>query len=129
MEIAVLVIPLIAVALMGAAVRAPLPHGFLPGLFALMVASISLGYVAAAHGWVGAGIEAAAGAVAATVALATTICVRDAQLTAIAGFGDAALLGGLHPSPPERWRAFEHDFWAYVSARGPSHRPAPGDDA
>jgi hypothetical protein len=121
MEIAVLVIPLLAAMLLGAALRGPLPHATLPALFGLMVASISLGYVGAAHGWAFAGAAAVIGAVAATVALAATICARDAQLTAFAGMGDAALLGGLHASPRERWRTFERDFWAYVAAHSPGH--------
>lgn len=127
MQIAVLVISLLAAALLGATLRGPLPHATLPALFVLMVASISLAYVAAAHGWVFAGVAAVSGAIAATIALTATICARDAQLTAFAGMGDAALLGGLHPSPRERWRKFEHDFWAYVAVHSPGHGASPGD--
>ena len=127
MEIALLVIPLLAAALLGAALRGPLPHATLPALFALIVASTSLGYVAAAHGWVLPGVAAAIGALAATIALTATICARDAQLTAFAGLGDAALLGGLHVSPRERWRTFERDFWVYVAAHSRGHGPQRDD--
>lgn len=122
-DIAGIAAPMLAAGLLGAGLRAPLPHAALPALFALMVTGASLGYVAAAHGQVFAGLAAALGAVAALAALALGICARDAGLAAVGGPNAALLLDGLASSPHERWRKFERDLWAYIAAHGPGHGP------
>lgn len=127
-DIVAIAVPLLAAALLALGLRASLPHAALPGLFALMVAGVSLGFVAAAHGQALAGVTAAAGAAVATGALAAAIVGRDAQLAAAGGIGDALLLDGLPSSPQARWRKFERDLWAYIAAHSPGHEP-PSDDA
>jgi len=135
-DIVAIAVPLLAAGLLGAGLRGPLPHAALPLLFALMVTSISLGYVAAAHGQAVAGGAAAAGALAAMLALAAAIFARDAQLaTAGAGIGAGAgalgethLLADLPRSAKARWRSFERDLWAYIAAHGPGHGSS-SDDA
>jgi len=126
-DIAAIAAPMLAAGLLGAGLRAPLPHVALPALFALMVAGVSLGYVAAAHGQAFAGAAAALGAVAALAALALGICARDAELAMAGGPNAALLLDGLPRSPHERWRRFERDLWAYIAAHGPGHRSAPDE--
>lgn len=126
-DIVAIAAPMLAAGLLGAGLRAPLPHAALPALFALMVTGVSLGYVAAAHGQVFAGLGAALAAVAALAALALAICARDAELAAVGGPNAALLLDGLPRSPHERWRKFEHDLWAYIAAHGPGHRSAADD--
>jgi hypothetical protein len=129
-DIVAIAVPLLAAGLLGAGLRGPLPHAALPLLFALMVTSISLAYVAAEHGRAVPGAAAAAGALAAMLALAAAICARDAQLTAAGagGIGEALLLAGLPSSPQARWHSFERDLWAYIAAHGPGHG-ASSDDA
>lgn len=122
MDIVMIAVPLIAVALLGAALRAPLPQTALPGLFALMVACVSLGYVAAAHGWRTVGALAVAGALAATASLALAVCAHEQRLAWQAALAGAAMPPSLSSSRRERWRRFERDFWAYVAAHSPGHR-------
>jgi hypothetical protein len=139
MDIALIVVPLVAVAMLGAALRAPLPHAMLPVLFLLMVASASLGYLSAAHGWRVIGAVAIVGAAAATVALAAAIWGRDAQLAAAAaGVEEWAAPVALPGSRRARWRHFERDFWAHVAHRrghaqdaagGPPADAEPGGEA
>lgn len=120
-DIVAIVAPLLAAGLLGAGLRGPLPHATLPVLFALMPASISLAYVAGAHGQALAGVAGVAGALVAMVALATAVCAQDAQLAAAGAGGDALLLAGLPRSRQARWRRFERDLWAYIAAQGRGH--------
>lgn len=130
-DIVAIAAPLLAAGLLGAGLRGPLPHATLPLLFALMPASISLAYVAGAHGQALAGVAGVAGALVAMVALATAVCTHDAHLAAaglpVAG-GDALLLAGLPRSPQARWRKFERDLWAYIAAHGHGHGHSSHDD-
>jgi len=128
-DIVAIAVPLLAAGLLGAGLRGPLPHATLPLLFALMVTSIALGYVAAAHGQAVAGGAAAAGALAAMLALAAAIFTLDAQLAAAgAGALGETLLADLPRSAKARWRSFERDLWAYIAAHSPGHGASSDDD-
>jgi len=125
-DIAAIAVPMLSAGLLGAALRAPLPQAVLPALFALMAGSAVLGYVATAHGRTLAGGAATVGAVAATIALATGVCTRDAQLAVGGESAEPLLLAGLPRSSRGRWRKFERDLWAYVATHG---RSRTADDA
>lgn len=128
-DIVAIAAPMLAAGLLGAGLRAPLPHAALPALFALMVGGVSCAYVAVAHGHVLAGVAGVLGAVAALAALALAICARDAELATVGGPSAALLLDGLPSSPHERWHKFERDLWAYIAAHGPGHHRSSPDDA
>lgn len=126
-DIVAIAVPLLAAALFALGLRASLLHATLPALFALMVAGVSLGYVASAHGQALAGASAAVGALGATMTLAAALWRRDAQLAAVGALAETMLLAGLPATPRERWHAFERDLWAYIAAHGHGHGAAADD--
>jgi hypothetical protein len=100
MDVVLIVVPLVAVALLGAGLRRPLPLATLPALFLLMVTSVSLGFVAASTGSLLMGLLALAGAAPATAALSLALHAHETRLAA-----------------DGRWRRFELDFWAHVATQ------------
>jgi hypothetical protein len=100
MDVVVIAVSLLALMLLGAGLRRPLPPAALPGLFLLMVASVSLGFLAASTGSLLMGLLALAGAAPATAALSVAVHAHDLRLAA-----------------DGRWRRFEREFWAHVATQ------------
>jgi hypothetical protein len=138
MEIAALVSPLAGFALLAVAFRTTLARETVPVLFFVAVGGAILSLHATAHGQPVSGVTAGAGVLIACAGLGMLVLRIDAGLAATEAGGPARVLAGLPRSASSRWRRFEREFRAHVSAleRAPGAAPPdakrdadPGPDA
>jgi hypothetical protein len=118
MEIAALASPPAGLVLLGVALRTDHARAIIPGLFLLVVASLTLAHLGAAGEEPRALIAASCGAALGCAAIVTVIFTVDARLAAKgnARGGAEAIRPSLAIGAARRWREFERHFWDQVHA-------------
>jgi hypothetical protein len=127
MEIAALASPLAAVALLVVGFRTTLARETAAVLFFVAVGGALLTLLAATRGQPLSGVTAGTGVLIAGAGLGMLVLRIDATLAATEAGGPARVLAGLPRSASSRWRRFERDFRAHVSALERAPGAAPPD--
>jgi hypothetical protein len=118
MEIAALASPPAGLVLLGVALRTDHARAIIPGLFLLVVASLTLAHLGAAAEELLVLIAASCGAVLGCAAIIAVIFTVEARLAAKgnAKGGVEAIRPSLRIGAARRWREFERHFWNQVEA-------------
>jgi hypothetical protein len=127
MEIVALAPPVAAIALLAVAFRTTLAPQTAPMLFFVAVGGALLTLLAATRGQPVSGVTAGTGVLIAGAGLGLLVLRIDASLAATEAGGPARALAGLPRSASSRWRRFERDFRAHVSALERASGAAPPD--